>query len=457
MIKSRGYSKAKTGKVGNPNNTRSNTAKSVNKSKKKLIISNKSNINQIGGNSKQLSMSSTSNPVSYSTKVSVKKPRLGGSGSLNVKHAELLTTVETDVKYEGGFNVLQASMNPGLQRVFPWLSNIARNFQEYRFRSIRIIYISECPTSFNGNIMLSASYDPSLSAPSNETDFSNYEGMVEDNVYKCLSFDLNKAGINSQLHYYVRGTNPNTNISNEDIKLLDCANIYVAYSNVNGGNLGVSSVFLGKLWVEYDVDLLRPFSNQGLQQVILTNSWQYVGAKTSLTVLASAGTGTTFDGTSTLSDFVKNTSGKFISGNWDMYQGTNLWIALKGIGTKLIRTTLTGGTVTTGLTILLYQYAPTKNDDGNVGFTSNISDIQELMQLADTSVSSFTALTTSANIVTGTAIANTGATLGSVSYAINLPLSCVIQVVGTGNAVSTTACFIEVTDFDFSSLNSNFQ
>jgi hypothetical protein len=279
--------------------------------------------------------------------------------------------------------------------------------------------------------------------------------MVQDNVYKCLTFDLNKTGINSQLHYYVRGTNPNTNISNEDVKLLDCANIFVAYNNVYG--LSVANQYLGKIWIEYDVDLLRPFSNQGLQQVILTNSWQYVGAKTSLTVLASAGTGSVFDNQSTLSDFVQNTSGKFISGNWDMYQGTHLWMALKGIGTKLIRTTLTGGTVTTGLNVLLYQYNPTKNDDGNVGFSSSVTDVQELMQLADTSVNSFTALTTSANIVAGTAIANSGATIGTISYVVNLPLSCLIRFDGTGNAVSTTACFIEVTDFDFSSLNSNFQ
>jgi len=401
----------------------------------------KNKSSSIGGNGKQISIERSEVPVSFSSKVSVKKPRLGGSGRLNVTHAEFLSDVTTDVGYKGGFNVMQVSINPGLAKVFPWLSNIARNFQEYQFKKLTFYFVSECSSSTAGQFAITASYDPSLPAPSLESDFSNYEGMITDNVWKNVTFDVSPKGMNSQLHYYVRGSNPNTVIKNEDIKLLDCANVYLAYTNA------AAATSLGKVWVEYSVDLLRPFSNTGYQQTINTNSFNiFAGSSSKLLP---------FGSTSTM---LSSISGKFTSGNWSNFCSTNTWIALEGVGSKFIKTGIVGGTVTSGLNIVLYQYTPSVNDDGNIGFSEVVSDPLELMNLADTGLSGgtipgFTNLSTSANIVSSTAVANSGATGGTVSYALNIPSGCVILINATGNCNTITDGLILVTDIDFSMPN----
>jgi len=431
MNKTRGYGKPKI-PVGNRNSQKGKNLKQTGNKNNNQKTSNKKNI---GGfqSSKSLTLVQSSVPVSYSNKITVQKPRIGRGGSLIVTHAELLSDVVTDVGYKGGLNVFSCSVNPGLQKVFPWLSNIARNFQEYKARSVKIIYISDCATSTAGQIMMTASYDASLSAPNNETDFSNYEGMVADNVWKCVELNLDKKGMNSQLHYYVRGTNPNTVIKNEDIKLLDCANIYIAYINAP------ANATLGKLWIEYSFELLRPFSNQGLQQEIVSNS--FLTSSTSSTKLLPLG--------ATSGAVLLNTQGKFLSGNWQVFTGTNTWIALGGIGTKMITTNVTGTGVVGGFIVTMYQYNPSISDDGNLGFVEVVNDSQELMQLADVSLTSFTALTTTSNILAGYGIANSGATQGALSFLVNILPGCVLQLNATGVCTTISAASMFVTDVDF--------
>jgi hypothetical protein len=265
--------------------------------------------------------------------------------------------------------------------------------------------------------------------------------MITDNVWKNVTFDVSQKGMNSQLHYYVRGSNPNTVIKNEDIKLLDCANVYLAYTNA------AAATSLGKVWVEYSVDLLRPFSNLGYQQTINTNSFNIFAASSSKLL--------PFGSTSTM---LSATNGKFASGNWSNFCGTNTWIALEGVGSKFIKTGIVGGTVTSGLNVVLYQYTPSVNDDGNIGFSEVVSDPLELMNLADTGLSGgtipgFTNLSTSANIVSSTGVANSAATGGALSYALNIPTGCVILINATGNCNTITDGMILVTDIDFSMPN----
>lgn len=445
--KARGYS-TNNGKSGKSQGSRSNTAKSVtvnlkingkNAKKGRNYPSNSSSKDS----GKQLSIFSSEVPVSYSSKVTVKKPRLGGNGSITINHCELLSDVVTDDNYQGGFSLYSVSVNPGLQRVFPWLSNIARNFQEYRFKSCRVIYISECSTSTTGQIMMTASYDPSLNAPQDETDMSNYEGYVADNVYRSFTFDLNKKGMNSQLHYYIRGTNPNTTNSNiEDIKLLDCANFYYAIDNAPN-----DSNYLGKLWIDYSVELLRPFTNKGLQQVVTASSIIITGTSVSLLEPFP------ISGNSIAPSAI---SGKYGSAGWQSYVGTNTWLSLAGVGSKMIKTNITGTGIGTGLVILLYQYTPNISDDGDIGITQVVTDQIEMMKLADTDLNSFTALTTSKNIIAGQPFALSSGIVGAISYMVNLPPNTLILFKSTSTTITSSAVIITDADFGINGLTTSF-
>lgn len=391
----------------------------------------------------QIKIVQESVPVSYSNKISVKKPRMGSDGSLNISHSELLSDVVTESSYKGNYIVFKGSINPGLSRIFPWLANMAKNFQEYRFSKISLRYAANCATSISGTIMMSAVYDPSLPVPNSEQNFSNLEGMVATNVWKNLNFSADKSGMNSQKHYYIRGNNPNTTITNEDIKLLDCCYILVGLDNCPSG---VNN--LGKVYIDYTVTLSKPYTNSGLQQIIQTNSW--ILQSTSPT------SSTIFIATTASANSLPY--GKFSSGNWSGYVGTYVWFGLQGVGTKLIKTSILGTVVTEGLLLQLYQYTATSSDDGNVGFTEVIEDMTELMTLADVNSvansggtpASFTALTTSANIITGNPLANSAATQGSLTYIVNIPDGCVLRFNGAICCSTLTTATIAVTDFDYS-------
>jgi len=420
--------------------------KSVNANNKK--VNNNKSQNKQNKNNKQIVVIQKEVPKSYSNKVQVKKPRVGKNGSIAVSHAEFLTDLNLPANENFGltfFNVYKIRINPGLPKVFPWCSSLARNFEEYKVSNLKIHFVSDCSTSTFGTIMMTASYDPSLPSPSSLKDFSNLEGCVSDNVYKSLTFTVNKKGMNSQEHYYVRSTKANTNIKNEDIKLLDCCVVYVGLSNVAGTDTGLLSI--GQIWLEYDLVLLRPHSDISLQQVVNSSSFTIFGPGTVSTVpfstYLSNGIGSGGPGI--------GVNGKFTSGDWVSYQNTNAWIAHSGVGTKLISTVINGTGITSGLVISLYQYTPLLNDDGNEGFKEVVTDAYTLCTIADVSLTSFTALTTASNIIVGLPMINlvSSATQGRINYIVNLPNDCIIKIDATASCTTITSCGMTVTDFDF--------
>lgn len=65
----------------------------------------------------------------------------------------------------GEFTYVNVDINPGIKQSFPWLCNVARNFDLYKFKSLRYEFIStsgNAITSVNtalGQVMMTAQYD----------------------------------------------------------------------------------------------------------------------------------------------------------------------------------------------------------------------------------------------------------------------------------------------------------
>lgn len=142
-------------------------------------------------------------------------------------------------------------LNPGLAGTFPWLSNIANNFEQYRVHKMRFCYLTRTGTNVPGSVMIAPDYDAADAQPVSEQILSNYAELVEDAPWKDLCCNLKPAGMHALgPKKFVR----NGLIPGQDLKTTDVGSIIVA--TVDG-----TAVNWGKLWVEYDIEFFEPQLN----------------------------------------------------------------------------------------------------------------------------------------------------------------------------------------------------
>jgi len=210
-----------------------------------MVLANKAHLR---GRSTQVAEISKSVPNAIGTRtVTVKaQSALTAGGGIRVKNRELLS---------GGINgttsfalFAEYALNPGLAATFPWLAPQANQYEQYRFHSVKFIYIPIVPTTVAGDIMLMADYNPVDPTPQTEVQMVNHPGAItaalwEPVVFNCSVKDMHALGPRK----FVRSGN-----LAGDLKTFDVGNFYVATNNL------ASSVAVGKLFVEYDVEFFIP-------------------------------------------------------------------------------------------------------------------------------------------------------------------------------------------------------
>jgi hypothetical protein len=143
------------------------------------------------------------------------------------------------------------ALNPGLAGTFPWLSNIANNFEQYRVRMMRFCYLTRTGTNVPGSVIMAPDYDASDASPVSEQILSNYAEVVEDAPWKDICCSLRAAGMHALgPKKFVR----NGLVPGQDLKTTDVGSLILA--TVDG-----TAVNWGKLWVEYDVEFYEPQLN----------------------------------------------------------------------------------------------------------------------------------------------------------------------------------------------------
>jgi hypothetical protein len=158
-----------------------------------------------------------------------------------------------------GFSNTGYSINPGLQNVFPWLSQLAANYDEYKFDQLVFEYhptISETSTSINGQpgqVMLCTNYNASAPLFSDKESMVQYHGGQSDRLTEmCVhGVECDPAKVSNQKRY-VR-TSPV--IVGQDLKTYDLGTFQLAFTNVPWPYQGSTA---GELWVYYTVTLMVP-------------------------------------------------------------------------------------------------------------------------------------------------------------------------------------------------------
>jgi len=146
-------------------------------------------------------------------------------------------------------------LNPGRLETFPWLSTIARRFQEYSFKGIVFHYVptsgSISSTQALGSVMIQTTYRATDAPPVSKTEMLNEywaaEGAPYDTFCHPIECDPKENPFNVQ---YVRSADVPTT---ESKLMYDLGTTYVATSGQSTGG-----VTLGDLWVTYEVELKKP-------------------------------------------------------------------------------------------------------------------------------------------------------------------------------------------------------
>lgn len=182
------------------------------------------------------------------------------SGDVFFNHREFLGNVQALVPAAGlsTFNVTTYPINVGLVGTFPWLSQIAENFELYDLQGCVFEYrptSGELGSTSNqlGKVVMATNYDPDAPAFTSSVQMENYDyaNACKPSEHMVHGIETDPKQRATQL-LYVR-----TGASTKDRVFTDIGNFQIATEGIPV--TGVPGTFqnIGELWVSYRVKLSR--------------------------------------------------------------------------------------------------------------------------------------------------------------------------------------------------------
>lgn len=199
--------------------------------------------------------------AAYSTGKRTRQPKIIRSDDrVRIIHEELIASVVGTDAYTLAFSF---ALNPGLNGTFPWLSTQAQGWERYRFRRLRFCYYTRTGSNVPGSVMMVPDYDAADTYPVSEQIASVYKDVAEDAPWKDICCDLPESRLNAiGPSRYIRTGALSANL---DVKTYDAGNLFVL-------TMDGTAVKWGKIWVQYDVELITPQLNAAGGGVIATQA-----------------------------------------------------------------------------------------------------------------------------------------------------------------------------------------
>lgn len=185
-------------------------------------------------------------PTSYTYPVKGNQPRFQQtSGGVRISHREYVTSVSgtagTFLLNGGNGDKQDYSVNPLNPFVFPWLTSIAANFDQYTVCSLRLSYVPLANTSTAGRVALFFDKDSGDPGPSDRSALANYKHLAEISPWGMTRLPIPRDNVKRFM----------ADNATSDPKLVNFGKIgYVTY----GGPTGE----YGDLFIEYTIDLFEP-------------------------------------------------------------------------------------------------------------------------------------------------------------------------------------------------------
>ncbi|QMW68684.1 capsid protein [Crucivirus-163] len=166
----------------------------------------------------------------------------------------------------GAFKLDSYKMQPGAPDMFPWLSDIAPNFQKYRIRGAIVEFKSgsgDAITGTNtalGEIICSTNYntvDPNFTSR-NQMENTQYCSSAKPSVSFVHVIECDPSLQAQENLYTSSSTTPITGLNGNDI---NWCNVQVASIGCQGTNVN-----LGSLYITYDIELIQPIEFSAIRR-----------------------------------------------------------------------------------------------------------------------------------------------------------------------------------------------
>lgn len=177
------------------------------------------------------------------------------SESLTLRHREFVFNVSMN---GATFTPTTLDINPGLGNLFPYLSRLATNFQEYDFKGLIFEYKSTSSVALTtgtntamGKVMMAVQYRSDAAPFISDTQLLNTMWSVDSKPSEAAILPVECAPSENPFKIqYIREdvTFPG------DAKMYDLGQFTIATA---GGQTGQTNV-IGELWVSYEVELRKP-------------------------------------------------------------------------------------------------------------------------------------------------------------------------------------------------------
>nr|WPR18592.1 MAG: capsid protein [Chemarfal virus 202] len=195
-------------------------------------------------------------------------PNFGSApmSAVTVTHKEYISDVFAPASF-GTFQNTVYSINPGIERTFPWLSQVACNYEEYTLKQLIFTFRSTV-TDFVatngqvGTIIMATQYNPSDAPFQSKQDAMEYEASMSGKCSQNMlhGVECDPAQLSGATGKYLRAGPVR---ASDDLKQYDWGNLNIGVSNIPQEFENQS---LGELWVSYTVELRKPkfFVTRGL-------------------------------------------------------------------------------------------------------------------------------------------------------------------------------------------------
>lgn len=187
-----------------------------------------------------------------------------------VRHREYVS----DFADHGGqtdFALTAYRINAANANLFPWLSQVARGYESYKFRQLKFTYQPGCAATTNGMVCMSVDYDPIDPSPADKISMKSMAGARSDNIWNALSLTLSHEDAKTMGER--RYTLVNDDFADDSVIYPargDPKTYELGYLNfaVTGRENPTNFIVFGELYVEYEVELHTP-------QLLVTTPFDY--------------------------------------------------------------------------------------------------------------------------------------------------------------------------------------
>jgi len=182
------------------------------------------------------------------------------AGGVRLKHREYIQDIFLPTTVGSSFTNAVFTVNPGLSYVFPYLAQIAANFEQYRFHGLVFEFVSSTSQygqTALGTYVMAMEYNSAAPVFTTKPQMENSDYALSARLDKSGMYGVECAkGSQAQEYFYVRAPGQTTVSNLYDVGTMQLG---VATTTVASGGTGlVAGSAIGEFWVTYDVELIRP-------------------------------------------------------------------------------------------------------------------------------------------------------------------------------------------------------